>query len=56
MRHSNELTKIKSLVSESVWELFKECDVIIAGGTITSVFCNREVREYDTYKLGVVNE
>lgn len=49
MRHSNELTKIKSLVSESVWELFKECDVIIAGGTITSVFCNREVNDIDVY-------
>lgn len=49
MQTSNEVLRIKSLVSESVWELFQDCNVIIAGGAITSTFCNREVNDIDVY-------
>lgn len=47
MQYQNELRKLQKLVSKDVWELFEKHDVIIAGGAITSVFCNREVNDLD---------
>jgi hypothetical protein len=49
MKYGKELNQIKNLVSESVWEIFVKNNVIIAGGTLTSVFCNREVNDIDVY-------
>lgn len=49
MQYQNELRKLQKLVSKDVWELFEKHDVIIAGGAITSVFCNREVNDLDVY-------
>jgi hypothetical protein len=49
MKYCKELTQIKNLVSEEVWEIFVRNNVIIAGGTLTSVFCNREVNDIDVY-------
>lgn len=49
MKYKSEVNKLKRLVSEEVWEIFKECNVIIAGGAITSVFCNRDVKDLDIY-------
>lgn len=48
-QYNNELTKLKKLVSENVWEILEESNAIIAGGAITSVFCNREVNDVDVY-------
>lgn len=49
MQYQNELRKLKSLVSTDVWNMFERHNVIIAGGAITSVFCNREVNDLDVY-------
>lgn len=49
MKYVNELRKLKKLVNNDVWEMFKRHNVIIAGGAITSVFCNREVNDIDVY-------
>ena len=46
---SNELNKIKSSVSDTVWEALCEFDAIIGGGAITSVFCNRDINDLDIY-------
>ena len=49
MQYQNELRKIKSLVSEDTWEILQMSNAIIAGGAITSVFCNRDVNDLDVY-------
>lgn len=49
MEYQNELRKLKALVNKNVWEMFQKHNVIIAGGAITSVFCNREVNDIDVY-------
>ena len=49
MTYQNELRKLKALVNKNVWEMFQKHNVIIAGGAITSVFCNREVNDIDVY-------
>jgi hypothetical protein len=49
MTYDNELKKLKSLVSKRTWELLESNDAIIAGGAITSVFCNRDVNDLDIY-------
>lgn len=49
MTYTNEVRKLKELVSEDTWDLMKECNAIIAGGAITSVFCNRDVNDLDVY-------
>lgn len=49
MQYQNELRKLKQLVSNDVWTMFERHNVIIAGGAITSVFCNREVNDIDVY-------
>jgi hypothetical protein len=49
MKTSNELAKIKNLVREEVWDILVESNAIIAGGAITSAFCNRDVNDLDVY-------
>lgn len=46
---NNEERKLKSLVAEDVWELMKLCDVIIAGGAITSIHTGKDVNDMDVY-------
>ena len=46
---SREINKIKGLVSEATWTLLQNCNAVIAGGALTSVFCNREVKDIDVY-------
>lgn len=47
--YNNEKNKLKALMSEDVWEVLKESHCFIAGGAITSIFCNREVNDVDVY-------
>jgi len=49
MQHKSELIKLKKLISNNVYDLLKESNAIIAGGAITSLFCNREVNDVDVY-------
>lgn len=49
MQYQNELRKIKSLVSSDTWEILQTSNAIVAGGAITSTFCNREVNDLDVY-------
>lgn len=49
MEYKAEINKLKKLVSDKVWETLQESDAIIAGGAITSIFCNREVNDLDIY-------
>lgn len=46
---NNEVAKLRKLVSDDIWELFIECDVLIAGGAITSVHTNKDVNDLDIY-------
>lgn len=47
--HNNEKKQLKRLVSDEVMNLLKETSCYIAGGAVTSVFCNREVNDVDVY-------
>lgn len=49
MEHKREITKLLGLMSEDTQEILSLCDAYIAGGAITSVFCNREVNDVDVY-------
>ena len=49
MEYKNEIRKIKELVDAPVWEALEIADCIIAGGTLTSMFCNRDVNDIDVY-------
>jgi hypothetical protein len=49
MEYQREVNKLLSLMSEDTQEILKLCDAYIAGGAITSVFCNREVNDVDVY-------
>lgn len=49
MQYKNEIKKLKQLVSSTTWDILEQSDAIIAGGSITSLFCNREVNDVDLY-------
>ena len=49
MSHIAEKRKLKSLVDKEFMELLAEYDAIIAGGAITSLFCNRDINDLDIY-------
>ncbi|HET8689808.1 MAG TPA: hypothetical protein VFM18_24660, partial [Methanosarcina sp.] len=49
MKYNTELKKLKNLVSSDTWDILVASNAIIAGGAITSVFCNREVNDIDVY-------
>ena len=49
MEYKSEIKKLRNLVSDATWEILVETNAIIAGGAITSVFCNREVNDLDIY-------
>lgn len=47
--YPSELKKLKTFLTEDVWQLFEEAGVIIAGGAITSIFTNSDVNDIDVY-------
>ena len=47
--YQREYNILKSFVSEDVYSLLQDLDVIVAGGTLTSLFSNREVNDLDLY-------
>ena len=42
-----EKFKLLNLLDDDLQESLKEFNAIIAGGAITSIFCNREVSDID---------
>lgn len=44
-----EKLKLKNYLGKTLYETFKEYKVYIAGGTITSLFCNRDINDIDVY-------
>jgi hypothetical protein len=44
----HEQKKIKSLLGQT-YDLLKEAKAVLAGGAITSLFCNREINDFDVY-------
>lgn len=40
---------LRSLFNEDIYEILKRLDAIVAGGTLTSLFSNREVNDLDIY-------
>jgi hypothetical protein len=49
VKYKQEIKKLTSLLSDNTLEILSACNAIIAGGSITSVFCNREVNDIDVY-------
>lgn len=49
MQYKSEINKLRNLVSDDTWNILVETNAIIAGGAITSVFCNRDVNDLDIY-------
>ncbi len=41
--------KVKLLLGDSLYSSLKEEKAFLAGGAITSLFCNREIKDYDIY-------
>ena len=50
MKYTREINKIKNLMSEETLEILASCNAIIAGGAVTSVFCNSEVNDIDYHQ------
>lgn len=44
-----ERNKLKALIGEENYEYFKAYKCFLAGGAITSLFCNREINDLDIY-------
>lgn len=44
-----ERNKLKALIGEENYEYFKTYKCFLAGGAITSLFCNREINDLDIY-------
>ena len=44
-----EKAKIKQAIGGDVYDMLKANKCILAGGAITSLMCNREVKDYDLY-------
>lgn len=49
MNYLVEKNKLYSLVDEEFWNLLAHHSAIVAGGAITSLFCNREINDIDIY-------
>jgi hypothetical protein len=49
MAYEFEKNKLYSILGKSLVENLKCCHAYIAGGTITSLFCNREYNDIDIY-------
>lgn len=46
-----EKKKLKQTLGDNAWELFKQAGVFVAGGAVTSVFCNREINDIDIQSI-----
>lgn len=44
-----EKNKLKTYLGEKLYNQLKYSKAIVAGGTITSIFCNREINDIDVY-------
>lgn len=44
-----EKNKLKAFLGKELYSDFKNYNCIVAGGTITSLFCNREINDIDVY-------
>lgn len=49
MKYIVEQKKLEALLDPSVWELLAENNAVVAGGAITSLFCNRGINDIDVY-------
>lgn len=49
LNYEFEKKRLFGLLGRHLVETFKEYNCFIAGGTITSLFCNREVNDFDVY-------
>lgn len=49
MKHITEQKRLLSLLDKEVWNLLEHHNAIVAGGAITSLFCNREINDVDVY-------
>ena len=49
MKYTVEQKKLESLLDSDLWELLASNNAIIAGGAITSLFCNRDINDLDIY-------
>lgn len=47
--HLREYRLLKSFFSDDIYHILRSLDVIIAGGSITALFTNREVNDLDLY-------
>lgn len=44
-----EKRKLKQKIGDELWNVYKAHKVIVAGGAITSLFCNRDINDVDVY-------
>lgn len=44
-----EKNKLKAYLGDELYNLLKKYECFIAGGTVTSLFCNREINDVDIY-------
>ena len=49
MNYEFEKKKLKAYLGKDIYQALKENQCIIAGGMITSLFCNREINDVDVY-------
>ena len=49
MTYEIEKAKIKQMLGEDIYNMFKEAKCILAGGAITSLFTNKEINDFDIY-------
>lgn len=47
--YESEKRKLKARIGQPLWDLYKSHKVIVAGGAITSLFCNRDINDIDVY-------
>lgn len=48
-RYLREYKKLINMIDPEILQLLVELDVVVAGGTLTSLFTNREVNDIDLY-------
>lgn len=44
-----EKAKIKKILGNDVYDLLKGCEVVVAGGAITSIFTGKDINDWDLY-------
>jgi len=47
--YKTERNKLRSMLNEDIWDMLEATGAIIAGGTITSLFTNKEINDLDIY-------